>query len=309
MFIDSNVENKVPKVSIGMPIRNGGDLLKRALDSIINQTFTDFELIISDNGSTDGSSEILQNLAKNDSRVKYFYQDPPLIVFDNFEFVLKKATGEYFMWAAHDDYRSYDFIEKLANGLDNKKDAILAFCDVNVVTIDDYKGKKINFDFDNENLNVVSRVFKESFILCYHFYALWRLNDLLKIPFNYCAIWPDKPILLSASILGKFIHVEGPIFYYFYMDKGYIYRIQNQDYSKEFNKLKAWIEVEEKIYTATNQVGNPFLGAFSAGLFAFKNIRDHSLHITGLVIKKAFGERIFQQAKRMKNKILGITYF
>lgn len=101
----------VPRVSIGMPVYNGEPFLKDALDSLLGQSFRDFELILSDNASTDGTEVICRGYAARDQRIRYTRQPANLGAAANFKFVLDEARGKYFMWAACDDTRSPDFIE------------------------------------------------------------------------------------------------------------------------------------------------------------------------------------------------------
>ena len=86
-----------------MPVYNGAKFIREALDSLLAQTFTDFELIISDNASTDGTESICREYADKDKRVRYVRQAQNLGAAANFKFVLDDAVGEYFMWAAADD--------------------------------------------------------------------------------------------------------------------------------------------------------------------------------------------------------------
>jgi glycosyltransferase involved in cell wall biosynthesis len=108
-----NKQNVLPKISIGMPVFNGGKFIREALDSLLSQSFTDFELIISDNASTDDTETICLGYATKDSRIKYVRQDKNLGAVANFMFILNKAVGEYFMWAAADDYWSSNWLEVL----------------------------------------------------------------------------------------------------------------------------------------------------------------------------------------------------
>ena len=101
-----------PKLTIGMPVYNGELFIKRAIESILAQTFTDFELIISDNASTDSTQEICQNFSKKDNRIRIFKQEKNIGVHRNFYFLLSQAKGEYFAWTAVDDYLDKDFMEK-----------------------------------------------------------------------------------------------------------------------------------------------------------------------------------------------------
>ncbi|MDO9207221.1 MAG: glycosyltransferase, partial [Sulfuricurvum sp.] len=102
--------NRSKTVSIGMPVYNGEMFIQEALDSLLSQTFTDFELIISDNGSTDKTEAICHEYAAKDERIRYIRQPENRGAIANFQFVLDEATGKYFMWAAYDDLWAPDFL-------------------------------------------------------------------------------------------------------------------------------------------------------------------------------------------------------
>ena len=108
----NNHQHNLPEVSIGLPVYNGELFLKKALDSLLNQTYSNFELIISDNNSTDSTQKICEEYAKNDKRICYICQEKNIGAFSNFSFVLSKAQGKYFMWAAVDDYWDDNFLQK-----------------------------------------------------------------------------------------------------------------------------------------------------------------------------------------------------
>lgn len=107
-----------PLVSIGLPVCNGALTLGRALDSLLAQTYSNLELIISDNSSTDDTSGICHAYAKRDNRVRYIRQSENIGVERNFLFVAQKAQGEYFMWAADDDQWDKEFAATLVRGLE-----------------------------------------------------------------------------------------------------------------------------------------------------------------------------------------------
>jgi len=106
----SVTEKKIPQVSIGMPVFNGEKFIRDALDSLLAQTFADFELIISDNASTDSTAEICREYCKKDDRLRYFRQNENIGAVANFQFVLDSARSEIFMWAAHDDKWSKNYL-------------------------------------------------------------------------------------------------------------------------------------------------------------------------------------------------------
>ena len=145
--------NHIPKVSIGMPVYNGEKFIRKALDSLLAQTFTDFELIISDNASTDGTSHICKKYAAMDDRVRYIHQPKNMGALWNFRFVLNEAKAEYFMWAAHDDVREPSFIDCLVRALDTHPQAVLAFTGFD--NIDD-QGRRVR-TFDEKWSEIMAR--------------------------------------------------------------------------------------------------------------------------------------------------------
>jgi glycosyltransferase involved in cell wall biosynthesis len=123
-------------VSIGMPVHNGAKYLRRAIDSLLCQTFRDFELIVSDNGSNDETWSILKEYEAIDKRIQLHKQIHNIGAENNFSFVLQKATGAYFMWAACDDWWDPEFIRQLAEGLDTHPKHGVAMCSVHRVNED-----------------------------------------------------------------------------------------------------------------------------------------------------------------------------
>lgn len=110
-----------------MAVYNGADHIREALTSLLAQRFTDFELVISDNGSTDETPRICEELAARDARVRLVRQPVNLGPARNFAFVLEAARAPYFMFAAHDDLWDPTFIERLVGELDRRPEAVLAF--------------------------------------------------------------------------------------------------------------------------------------------------------------------------------------
>lgn len=115
-----------PKVSFGVPVRNGGAALELCLKNLLAQTMRDIEIVVSDNASTDGTAEICRRFAETDSRIRYFRQDADLGAMGNFLFVLEQSRGEFFAWRAHDDLSLPDFAEKLSQMLEARPGAGLA---------------------------------------------------------------------------------------------------------------------------------------------------------------------------------------
>jgi hypothetical protein len=116
-----------PIVTIGLPVYNGENFVQAAISSILAQDFSDFELIISDNSSTDKTSAICLKAAEVDSRIIYIRQPHNIGAIQNFNIVFEMARGKYFKWAAHDDLLGPGFISACVTALDADPDLILAY--------------------------------------------------------------------------------------------------------------------------------------------------------------------------------------
>ncbi len=106
------LESNTPKVSIGIPVFNGAKTLAKTIAAAVNQDHTNLEIIISDNCSTDDTQAIAESFQSKDSRIRYVRQDQNYGMTANFNKVFEYATGEFFMWAAHDDQHESTFISK-----------------------------------------------------------------------------------------------------------------------------------------------------------------------------------------------------
>src|SRR3954453_10689919 len=117
----------LPRVTIGVPVYNGERYLARTLEALLAQTFRDFELIITDNASTDRTVQIAQDFARRDARIRYFRADCNRGVVQNFNWCIELARGEYFHWHAADDLCEPTLIEKCVAVLDADPSVVVAF--------------------------------------------------------------------------------------------------------------------------------------------------------------------------------------
>ena len=101
----------VPRLTIGLPVYNGANYLAHSLDALLGQSFEDFELIISDNASTDDTPDICRRYEKQDSRVRYIRQPQNIGLAPNHNFTVELARGELFKWASHDDLYARDLLK------------------------------------------------------------------------------------------------------------------------------------------------------------------------------------------------------
>jgi glycosyltransferase involved in cell wall biosynthesis len=125
-----------PRLTIGMPVYNGGRFIRQALDSLLAQTFTDFELVISDNASQDNTEGICREYAGRDARIRYLRQERNLGLFPNVDFVMRQARGSYFMLVGDDDLYAPTYVRKLVDVLAADDSVGLAYSDFGYVTSD-----------------------------------------------------------------------------------------------------------------------------------------------------------------------------
>ena len=124
----------VPTVSIGLPVYNREKFVAQTIDALLAQTFTDFELIISDNASTDRTEAICREYAARDARIRYIRQPVNLGLLGNFNYVKQEAKGKYFMWTASDDLCESQFVEALVGQLERDPSLALAMADLKYVS-------------------------------------------------------------------------------------------------------------------------------------------------------------------------------
>ncbi|MFH1619525.1 MAG: glycosyltransferase family A protein [bacterium] len=171
-----------PKVSIGMPVYNGESRVRHALDSLLAQSFADFELIISDNASTDKTAAICGEYAGNDRRIQFHRQAVNKGSSHNFDFVLQQARGEYFMWAAHDDAWDTFFLEKILREFTESDSSVVAVACEAQYTINSQKQPFFPEGGYFYDRRMESPAVRMKYMLKYNygnlFYSIYRRNSL-----------------------------------------------------------------------------------------------------------------------------------
>lgn len=116
----------LPRLTVGLPVFNGANYLAASLEALLGQTYGDFELIISNNASTDSTADICHHYASQDSRIRYFRQANNIGCAPNHNFVISRARGEFFKTASHDDLYAPDLLERCVHALDEHPEVVLA---------------------------------------------------------------------------------------------------------------------------------------------------------------------------------------
>ena len=224
--------NNKPRISIGLPVYNGEQFIRKALDSILAQTFEDFEIIISDNHSTDRTQEICQSYLARDKRIRYYRNSENLGAAPNYNRVFELSTGEYFKWVAADDIWASDYLEQCIKVLDS--DPSIVLCHSKTVLIDE-NGQKLTFDTKRDCfVNKYGQTFRkpehpqnlDSFkaheryreILfgirwCFQIFGVIRADILKKSLLIEPYYGSDKVLLAELSLMGRFAEISEPFFF------------------------------------------------------------------------------------------------
>lgn len=192
-----------------MPVYNGERSLRAALDSVLAQSFADFELVISDNASTDQTESICRAYAARDRRIRYVRQPVNLGAERNFRYVLNEASGEYFMWAAADDVRSPDYLALNLNFLECHPDYVASTSPVK------FEGRS----FDMYKMGDRSLDDERFYVRLRRFFGVWHANGAFYSLMRTAAIrncqWlgtsflgADWAIVLHLARQGKLNRLE-----------------------------------------------------------------------------------------------------
>ncbi|WP_454812188.1 glycosyltransferase family 2 protein [Labrys neptuniae] len=196
-FLEWKVE-PLAEVTIGIPVYNGEAQLPECLACIVNQSFQDIEILIYDNASTDRTQSIIEEFAARDHRIKYIRRPENVGAFRNFSDPLNHATTPYFMWRAHDDLSSLNYVEKLVAALKRESGTCLAAGTIQFERTEGHRIQRISPTTHRHSvalLDILSLMFGSH---AGWFYGLW---DTLTIQKLASRIWEEFPHAWSADHL------------------------------------------------------------------------------------------------------------
>lgn len=201
-----------PKVSIGLPVFNGEKNLVSALKSLILQTYSNLEIIICDNCSTDRTAIISKKFAEKDKRINYIRNSSNIGASRNFNKVFHLSQGDFFMWVAHDDILDPTYIEKCVIRLQEYPEAIVCISDITMI---DEEGKTMYVRSFPETVgrNVIERV-EKALSPGLFIYGLYRPEFLKKTGLFREIYGPDIVLGIELAIIGEVTKVSEPLFYY-----------------------------------------------------------------------------------------------
>lgn len=204
-------------VSIGMPVYNGERYLEDAIRSNLEQTYSNFELIISDNASTDGTEAICRGFAASDSRVRYSRNAQNIGAARNYNRVFKLSRGAYFRWANADDLAAPELIERTLPILQSRPDVVIAYgrtclIDAEGQQIRDYDDR---MDLQNDQARQRYKAFFRQLGLTNIIYGLMRREAMEKTGLMGNGKLPagDVTFMEAMILLGKFVEFPQVLFY------------------------------------------------------------------------------------------------
>jgi glycosyltransferase involved in cell wall biosynthesis len=212
-----------PKVSIGMPVYNAEAYLQEALDSLVAQTMDDFEIVISDNASTDATEEMCRAHAHKDDRIRYFRNRENCGVIRNFNSVFRLSKGQYFKWAASDDVCGEEYLQRAVEILDRDPSVVLVWA--KTVGIDEL-GERVPLPSEVSDLNSPHSVYSPDPVVRLRrllrnmwwvdgpFYGVVRAEALAQTRW----VHPPHPsgdqiLLTELSLKGRFYEIPEELFF------------------------------------------------------------------------------------------------
>lgn len=278
-----------PRVSIGLAVYNGEKYLADAIDSILVQTFADFELIISDNASTDRTEEICKQYAAKDKRIRYHRNAENIGGANNENQTFRMSRGEYFRWAAYDDLCAPELLAKCVSVLDSNPSIVLCYTMVTEIneageatrTISQKKGMSTRpherfRDLASHDHN------------CEATYGLVRSEILRKTRLQKNYTDSDRTLLSELALSGQFFEIPEPLFYKRYHPQNmYVNMRTRMTWFNPALKGKAvfpfWMQLFDYLSTI-GRVRLPMSEKICCYTYMLRWVRDHFRNLIGDIV-------------------------
>lgn len=195
----------VPRLSIGLPVYNGEQFLAQAVDSLLGQSYTDFELILADNASTDATEKICRTYAAADDRVRYIRRPRNLGSAVNHNLVFAESRGELFKWAASDDLYASTLLESCVAALDQHPEVVAAHAFTTSIDNAGREVERLGYHLATSSPDPVRRfrslLFDEGGDDAYAVVRAWAMRKALPHGSYYRA---DRTFVASLALQGPF---------------------------------------------------------------------------------------------------------
>jgi glycosyltransferase involved in cell wall biosynthesis len=204
---------RTPTLGIGLPVYNGERYLRQALDSLLEQSFTDYELVILDNASNDSTAAIALEYAARDGRIRYHRNAENIGAARNFNLAFELTSGRYFKWAADDDLISPSFLERCICALEDDPQSVLAYAKSRII---DERGEPVG-DYDPGFSTDAARapVRFASMLTehkCFQIFGVIRRDALEQTRLIGLHAHGDGVLLAHLALLGRFVELPEFLF-------------------------------------------------------------------------------------------------
>ena len=204
-----------PRVTLGVTTYNVERYLPTALDSLLAQEYTDFEIVACDNLSTDGTWDVLSWYARRDQRIRIFRNPENLGEAGNFRRVVSLARGEYFRISAHDDIAAPGLLAACVAALDANPRAVLAFPSTILIDADGYQIGPWEDRLDLRKPSVRGRVaaYARRWNICNEVFGVIRTDVLRRTRMLGPFLSSDVRMLHELALRGEFVQLPERLFY------------------------------------------------------------------------------------------------
>jgi glycosyltransferase involved in cell wall biosynthesis len=267
-----------PRLIMGLPVYNGDNYLKQTLDSILNQTYHDFRLIISDNASTDNTAAICQEYAQKDSRIIYYRQEKNLGAAPNYNFVFQPGNAPYYKWVAHDDLLKPDYLRQCIEMLDNDPSLAIVHCPIE--QIDAYNNSQgvmreaCDFRLDGETPQARLRKALWTY-RNWDVFGVIRSEYMAKTHLHGDYLDADRIFLAEVILQGNMGYLEEPLFCLRVHQESYTQRMSQTDNLSKQDWFKT--DGKENIFQKLIRVSSKALNS--------RQIENNFIKLTTVLIK------------------------
>jgi glycosyltransferase involved in cell wall biosynthesis len=262
----------MPRLSIGIPVFNGQEFLPELLDSLLAQSFRDFEILICDNASTDRTPRICREYEAQDSRIHYVRNRRNLGAVANFNRVFELSSAPLFKWAAHDDLYRETYVDVCVRLLDENPDVVLAHTSTAFI---DEKGEMLPFEQETGSFvdprtqrrywadvpgiaDTPVAISRFSHVLTRARWGTHMFGVIRREVLKQTSLLPnfegsDRPMLAELALLGRFRCANEPLFLKRFHTK--------VSWALDHRELRAYLSPEDKRYSRRLRQMKAFFGA------------------------------------------------
>ena len=203
-----------PMISVGLPVFNGEKYLDNSIQAIIDQTYPEFTLIISDNASTDKTQEICEKWVKADERVTYTRNDRNLGAAENYNLLVDYADTDYFKWASADDLHEPAYLEKCVEILEEHPDVVMAYGKSSLIFENkpDPQEYEDGFHMVEDEPYERFKAFFDAPFLCNAIFGVMRTSVIRRTGKIGGYARSDRVLLGELLLHGKIYEVSEPLF-------------------------------------------------------------------------------------------------